>query len=221
MRLPAKSATYEERARYGRYVARRLRRAKLTQMTQDVTKASLDLRAAGRAWEDTEDAIQDAIADRDAIDDSLDDAAKDARAALAGRSADADQNPPYTLIFDKGAAYYTAAPLDEEEKRYSEFKGKLADHLPPGDEVLMKTVPLIQAGLDDFPVAVKELNAARTAQALAATKLAAATDSWTKLMEKTYGALVGLVGKVKAERFFPRVRTKAKKDDEGGGDPKK
>jgi hypothetical protein len=44
---------------------------------------------------------------------------------------------------------------------------------------------------------------------MAATKLAKATDAWTKQMEKTYGALVVELGRAAAERFFPRVARKA------------
>ena len=37
-------------------------------------------------------------------------------------------------------------------------------------------------------------------------------------MEKTYGALVAEVGKVKAEHFFPRVRGKKGAVAEAGGE---
>ena len=62
--------------------------------------------------------------------------------------------------------------------------------------------------------AVKEVDAARTADALAATRLASATDAWTSLMEKTFGALVVEVGRAQAEKFFPRGR----KGSGGGAD---
>lgn len=39
-------------------------------------------------------------------------------------------------------------------------------------------------------------------------------------MEKVYGALVNEVGRVKAERFFPRVRGKKNEAPEGAGDEK-
>src|SRR5262245_12408938 len=118
MQLPASTSSYQTRVRYGRYVARRLRRGKHTRLADEAITATSALREAGRAWDDTEDAAQDALADRDAADDDLDVAAQEARNSLAGRSLDAVKQEPYTNIFPQGIGYYTAAPLDEEVKRY-------------------------------------------------------------------------------------------------------
>lgn len=213
MQLPAATSSYRTRVRYGRYVARRLRRAKLGQLADDATAVTNGLREAGRAWDDTEDAVQDALADRDAADDDLDVAAQEARNALAGRGLKAVQEAPYTDIFPKGISYYTAAPLDEEVKRYSELAKRLTEHLPANDEVREKTTKAVETGLKDFEIGSKALEAARTADSLASTKLAKATDAWTKQMEKTYGALVAEVGKTAAERFFPRVTRKVGKGE--------
>lgn len=206
MRLPSESSHYSLAVDYGRYVGRRLRRAKLLALGADVEKVNAAVLAAGRAWEDLAGPIQDAIADRDAIDDELDDAAIEARANLAGRSASAVREPPYTLIFSQGIAYYTAAPLDEETKRYGELRDRLDANLPAGDEVRVKTVAVIEPNLGAFDQSVKALNQARTAQAIARTTLDAGREGWNKQMEKVYGALVADLGKARADRFFPRVR---------------
>lgn len=226
MRLPSKSAPYRQRVRFGRYVSRRLRRAKLTQLAEDLAAVTAKLREEGRVEEDSDDATQDALADRDGADDDLDDAAKEARANLAGRSADAVKQEPYLHIFPKGLSYYTAAPLDEEEKRYGELKKRLVEHLAADDEVRKKTVKAIDAGLKDFVKASAEVDSARTAESLATTRLAKATDLWTRQVEKTYGALVSEVGRARAEHFFPRTRSKgaisadpAKLDDREPGKP--
>ncbi len=208
MRLPAPSSSYRQRVRFGRYVASRLRRAKLAQLAADVAAITAKLKEEGRAEEDTEDATQDALADRDGIDDDLDYAAQEARANLAGRSADAVKRDPYIHIFPNGLAYYTAAPLDEEEKRYGELKHRLVEHLPADDDVRKKTVKAIDVGLKDFAKATAQVDSARTAESLAATRLTKATDAWTRQMEKTYGALVAELGRARAEKFFPRTRTK-------------
>lgn len=208
MRLPASSSSYRQRVRFGRYVASRLRRAKLTQIAADVVSITQKLREEGRAQEDAEDATQDALADRDGADDDLDSAAQEARANLAGRSADAVKREPYTHIFPSGLAYYTAAPLDEEEKRYGELKKRLVEHLPADDEVRKRTLKAIDAGLKDFTRGSTEVDAARTAESLAATRLAKATDAWTRTIERAYGALVAEMGRAAAEQFFPRARSK-------------
>jgi hypothetical protein len=218
MRLPYTNATYSARVRYGSYVARRLRRAKLSTMATDVEKVTANVLLAGRAVEDADKPIQDAMADRDAADDDLDEAAQEARAKLAGRSADAARSAPYTLIFTNGIGYYIAAPLDEEVQRYGELKQRLAAHLPAGDKVRVKAVAAIDAGLGAFTAATAALGEARTAQALASTALASATEAWEKQMEKVYGALVSEVGKVRAERFFPQPKAAAKKGKVGAED---
>lgn len=208
MRLPPANASYHQRTRFGRYVARRLRRAKLHQLAEDALTVTSALREMGRAWDDADDAIQDALADRDAADDDLDITAQNARHALAGRAVDAVKQAPYTDVFPSGIGYYMSAPLDQEVKRYSELKQRLTEHLPAADEVRKKAVKAVEAGIAGFEKAVKDLDAARTAEALAATRLAKATDAWVKQMEKTYGALVAEVGRAAAARFFPRTTRK-------------
>lgn len=212
MRLPPPSAHYSQCVRYGRYLARRLRRAKLATLAADVEKVTVAVRATGRALEDADDPIQDAIADRDASDDDLDGAAQAARAKLAGRSADADRKPPFTLIFHEGLAYYTAAPLDEEVARYGELKVRLEEHLPANDKVRTTTVAAIDTGLGAFSTAAAALTKARTGESLASTRLTSARESWEKQVEKTYGALVLEMGRAAAERFFPQIRGKKTKE---------
>ena len=208
MRLPAPSAHFAQRVRYGNYVARRLRRARLLTLAADIEKATALLLVTGRALEDADKPIQDALADRDAYDDDLDEAAQASRLKLAGRSTDAVKTAPYTLIYPDGVGYYTAAPLDEEVKRYGELKLRHEEHLPANDKVRSQTVTAIDAGLDGFRGAVDTLTHARTAESLASTRLTAATEAWEKQLEKSYGAIVGEVGRARAERFFPRIAGK-------------
>jgi hypothetical protein len=218
MRLPPASAHFSQRVRYGRYVVRRLRRARLGTLATDAEKVTTALLTLGRALEDADAPIQDALADRDASDDDLDEAAQTARLKLSARSADAVKTAPYTLIFPEGIGYYTAAPLDEEVKRYGELKQRLVENLPASDKVRAAAVTTIDAGLDGFSTAVKALDKARTDEALASTRLAAATEAWEKQMEKTYGALVAEQGKEKAERFFPKLKGKKTSAPEGGAE---
>lgn len=222
MKLPGATSHFSVRVRYSNYVARRVRRARLTTLAADLEKHTLALTTLGRALEDADKPIQDALADRDASDDNLDEGAQSFRANLAGRSADAARTPPYTLIFHEGVSYYTAAPLDEEVARYGELKQRVQEHLPAADKAGVKLVSVINAGLPEFSAATAALSRARTAESLASTRLNAATEAWTKQMEKTYGALVQEVGKAKAEQFFPRARGKkadAGQAAPGGGTP--
>lgn len=219
MRLPSPDSHFSAFVRTGNYVARRLRRAKLVTLADDVAQSTLAVRDAGRAKEDADKPVQDALADRDASDDDLDDTAQETRAALAGRSATAAKEAPYTLVFPDGSGYYTAAPLDQEVKRYGELKERLTKYLPAADPVLTVASPAIDTGLDGFKLATAALAQSRTAEALASTDLTAAIDAWSTHMEKTYGALVAEVGKAKAERFFPQVKGKKTKKGKKGDTP--
>lgn len=218
MRLPAPSAHFSQRVRYGNYAARRLRRARMLTLAVDIEKTTALILLTGRALEDADKPIQDALADRDAYDDDLDEAAQSSRLKLAARAIDAAKTAPYTLIYPDGVGYYTAAPLDEEIQRYGELKHRLEEHLPAADKVRSKTVAAIDAGLDGFRGAVDALTKARTAESLASTRLTAATEAWEKQLEKSYGAIVSEVGRARAERFFPRIKGKKTEAPGAGGD---
>lgn len=208
MRLPAASAHVSQRTRFGAYVARRLRRARLVSLAADVETATGRLLTLARTVEDADTPIQNALADRDAYDDDLDEAAQTARLKLAARSADAAKTAPYTQIFPQGIGYYTAAPLDEEVKRYGELKSRLEENLPATDKLRARTVAAIDAGLASWKTSAEALDAARTAESMASTRLHAATEAWEKQLEKTYGVVVSEVGRARADRFFPQVRGK-------------
>ena len=216
MRLPPDNSEFMAFVRYGRYVMRRLRRAGLTSLSQDAEKATLDVKAAGRLWEDADEPIQDALADRDAADDELDVGAQTLRAALASRALGADKRPPYTHIFHQGISFYTAAPLDQEEARYGELRLRVQEHLPEGDAARQEVLATIESGLKTFRQSVEELRSSEAKEAMAGTRARSTIAAFSRQMEKTFGALVVDLGKVEAERFFPKVR--GGKSSSGGGD---
>jgi len=207
MRLPDSDASYAERVRYGRYVGRRLRRAKRNTLAADVEAATALVLQRGREWEDAAGPVQDARADRDAADDDLDDVAKESRAKLAGRSVDSARNAPYSQIFPEGIDYYTAAPLDQEVARYGQLVTRLNEFLAVGDEVRVTAIPALNMGIAAFRSATEAVEQALTAESLASTRLQNAEDAWNVLMTKAYGALIADVGKPAAERYFPKVRS--------------
>jgi hypothetical protein len=215
MRLPLPSAQYSQRVRYGRYVARRLRRAKRLALATDIEAATLEILKRGREVEDADGPVQEAMADRDAADDDLDTAAQRARNQLAGRGVEAMTTAPYTLIFPQGIGYYTAAPLDEETERYDELRKRLEELLSVDDPVRKDAIPAIHAGIHAFTAAVDALSRARNDEALASTRLGAAEDAWGRLMTKVYGLLISELGRPAAERFFPKAKSGKKKPDDG------
>jgi hypothetical protein len=215
MRLPDPDAPFADRVHYGRYVGRRLRRAKRVVLAADVEAGTNTVLQRGRVWEDAAGPIQDARADRDGADDDLDDVAKESRANLAGRSVDAPRTAPYTQIFPDGIDYYTAAPLDQEVARYGQLITRMSEFLDFNDDVRKTAVPALTTGIAAFKSAVEALDQALTAQSLASTHLENAEEAWNVLMMKVYGALVADEGKKGAERYFPKIRSGKKNTKTG------
>jgi len=213
MQLPGEGSSYRRLVIFGLYLLKRLIRAKLPAMADDVAKATAHVKATGRVVEDHEEPVQGALAERDSVDDGLDDTAQNARSALAGRSADANTKEPYTLIFGVGILYYTAAaaPLDQEAKRYGELELLVEKHLPETDEVRDKVVDGVTTGLKEFDDAMKDLAKVEGALTGVDTDLTKAEEAWSRLAEKTYGELVALFGRAKAERFFPKRRKRKRR----------
>lgn len=214
MQLPSESSAYTHRVAFGLYLATRLERARLHDLEKSVTQVTEAVKAAGRAWEDADGPLQKALAIRHAVDqDDLDPIAQKARQDLAGRSLSAMREAPYTVIFHSGIEYYTAAPLDEEVKRYNELIDRLEENLPETDPVRVAAVPELKKGIAAFKEAVEKVEAAQSASGRAKTRLDSAEEAWEDLMEKTYGALVSLYGRAKAERFFPKAARGSRKGE--------
>ncbi|MDP3273557.1 MAG: hypothetical protein Q8Q09_00075 [Deltaproteobacteria bacterium] len=208
MQLPRENSGVLARVRFGRYVVRRLKQAKLDTLAKDAERVTTALKAAGRAHEDALEPGQDALADRDAADEALDTVAQNARANLAGRSKNAAREEPYVLIFPEGISEYIAAPVDEEEARYRKLIARVQKHLPAKDPVRVGVVPAIEAGLKQYAAALKDLHRAEESADTAAVALRRASTAWTRQLERIYGALIAEVGKSAAEAFFPRTRTR-------------
>jgi hypothetical protein len=212
VQLPKENQHYSVRVRYGVYVARRLRRAKLSPLSEAVASATSEVRAKGRARDDAEDAVQEALADRDAADISLDTIASTARVTLAGRGLKAVKESPYVHIYPDGVAYYTAAPLAQQANRYRELAERLQKYLP-ADDVCLEHVPAVLAGISDFQASMDALHEARRAKSMLATDLEATEDAWRHLLERTYGALIEQFGKgALVESFFPQVKRASSRD---------
>ncbi len=210
MQLPAASLHYSQVVSFGNYVVRRLRRAKFSSLANDAELATQAVKSMGRAWEDAAEPIQYALADRDAVDDDLDDGAKHLRNGLAGRSLQAISQPPYSLIFHSGVAYFTAARVDDEIPRYTELQQLVTSHLPLADALRQPALDTLNQGINDYALASGALTQARIQESMAKVALDSAREGWERLMEKIYGALVSELGRKQAERFFPRQKSKAK-----------
>ena len=204
MRLPQGSASYEARVHFGRYVARRLKRARLGTLASSVESATAGVLAKGRAWEDAQGPLQDCLADRDAADGDLDTVARELRLGLASRNLQAIREAPYTSIFSNGIEYYTAAPFAENRKRYGELSDRVTAHLPEGDELRATSLTALAQGIPAFAAAEQALDQARTDVRIAATALDVVEEEWTAVVEKVYGELVSQVGRKAADSFFPR-----------------
>lgn len=216
MRLPAESATNAARSSFSRYLARRLRRAKLLDEEALVKQSAVALHAAAVAEEEAEGLVQDALADRDADDDTLDDVAKRHRQTIEGRATNANKERPYSDIYPDGIAFYTAAPLTEQASRYTLLVRRYDEHLPDGDPVRAEG-GLITAALTRWSASSAGLNQAQLDVAIARGRTARAVEDWEATLNRLYFRLAERLGKTQAERFFPRARRRAAGKDVGDG----
>lgn len=215
MQLPKENSHYSNVTRATRYVSRRLRRAGKAALAKDTLAAGVAVREKGRAWEDTEDAVQDALADRDGSDDDLDIIARGTRTTLVGRSLTAVNEEPFILIFHQGLGYYTAATLEDEESRYNELSERIVAHLPASDSVRKTAPAAIKKGIAAFKAAEADLDKAERARGIARTDLERATRNALRQLEKVYGAIMAEDGKAAAESYFPKAsRASAKGKEE-------
>lgn len=204
MQLPKQNRNYQPQVDYGRYVAARLRQGKKEDLALGVEQASLSVKEKGRAWQDASEVVSGKLAGRDAADDALDALAQEFRLKLASRSVGADKQAPYTTIFPKGAAYYTAAPLGENPARYNELLTRAGSALPTDDAALALIKDALPGLIAGFQQAVADLESARTLAGVARTALESSVDNWLIQMEKTYGVLAADHTRKGADRFFPR-----------------
>lgn len=211
MRTPDRDASMRARYRYGRYTYKTLTVAGYRDMAELVQEANAKLIQLERAVEDLDNPCQDAMAARDLADHMLDDLAREARLALAGRGVEASKQAPYTQVFPKGLEEYVEADLDEQENGYRLLVQRIDASLPPDDSVRLEIAPAIRVQLGLWKTAAEELGIAETDLTFARTKREEAIEAWEKLMVTTYGQLLGMVGKSKAERFFQKIRPKKAK----------
>ena len=216
MQLPKESGSYVPLVRVAVYTSRRLRRSKHDALAADLIVGLTQVRRLGRAWEDSADTVQGSLADRDAADDGLDDVGQETRLGVASTGVAAVREAPYTQIFPHGVGYYTSAPLDQEVTRYTELKQRLEAHLSATNPIRLDAIPRIESGIAEFTAATTEVASAERDQAIARTELVHAARSLRRQLEKTYGLLVSEVGKAKAERYFPKVKSK-KAEETGEG----
>jgi hypothetical protein len=204
MRLPKQGSSYRNHVDFGRYVAARLHQAKREDLAADVERMSQTVKEKGRDWEDASEFISSCTARRDSADEALDSLAKTFRLKLASRSVGADKVAPYTSVFPKGVAYYTASPLPENQARYRELLSRATSELPANDDALTTLQQALPELVDTFTKAVTELDTARTKASLARTALDVSIDNWVVQIEKTYGALAAELTRSGADRFFPK-----------------
>jgi hypothetical protein len=180
-------------------------------LAKAVADATTDLKQKGRAWEDAQEVVSERLAARDAADDDLDLEARTLRQRLASRSLNAVNEAPYNSVFPQGIEYYTAAPHGENEKRYKELLERLQQALSASDEVRVEAERNLPGQVESWVKAVRELDLAQTQAGIARTALEVASEQWSLLLEKTYGALVQEHKRSTAERFFPRAGGRASK----------
>lgn len=205
MKRYSSTSHYSQRVRDGVYIARRARQAGLDAQAAEILKETEAVREAGRVVENAETPVQEASAMRDASDDALDATVRTVHANLAGRSARAKYERPFTSIFAKGLEYFVDAPLNLIEPRTKEFQQLLVDNLTESDPVRCEFPSRIDTHLTAFIENSQLLSQARADKAAATARLDTAEDAFDRRMERFHGFLIEKYGKKQARAFFPRA----------------
>ena len=206
MQLPTETSSPRVRVRFGRYVQAKLQRAKHDDLALAMREATDRMKVAARLVEDREEVDTLARAQRDGIDDVTDAHVQDARNQLAGRSVAAAREAPLTAIFAEGVEFYTASSLENWDQRMGLFAARIEKNLDPTDPLKATVLSLIAKDREAFKAVREAIAAERTKTTLASDDLASATEAWERQAEKTFGALIQIYGRRRAERFFPRLR---------------
>lgn len=214
MQLPREGSTYGSVCQFARYVTYRLALAGRDAAAKELTKATRAALEAGRAWEDADEPYQLALARRDAALDALALAAKTARAALAGRGANAAREEPYTLVFSDGMDAYTLGPVATAKARYGRLRVFLERNLEPKDPARVAAVKGLRDGLARLAEGLEAVVAAERGFSEGRAELDGRLRALRRALEKTYGSLVADVGRAEADRCFPRLK-RGKREPKG------
>ena len=206
MTFPPKDASALIRAVFADYFSRRLARSGFDDLAGPVDAATTAMLAAAREVDDLERPLGRTIADRDEVAEAMDDSAQLSRMRLAARSVGATRRIPYLLVFPKGVAYYLDATLTERKVRYDQLVDRLVSSLPDTDPVRIETVAALGSQLAAWVVAEEGVGDARNVVELARTRREVATAAWKEAIDRSYGHLVTRVGRIAAERYFPKAR---------------
>jgi hypothetical protein len=198
----------EARYDWTRYVIRGLHRAGQPDLEVLARTAADELLAASRVVQDRNAAVEDARADRDYDDGILDDLARGVRLKMAAVKPGADKEAPYTRVFPKGIDEFVQAKLGEQVATYERLVGRLTDNLPPTDPLVVVDAPQITSQLAVWSAAADAVDDADRALDAAKGALDAASERWAQTMLGVYGALLGRIGKAKAERLFPKAKSR-------------
>lgn len=217
MRMPARTASIVVRLGFGRYLGRRLRRARLADEELEVKRAGLALSEAAAALNEAELVVSDALADRDAADDDLDDLCKRHRQTIEGRVVNAIKLKPYTDLYPDGVAWYVKAPLNEQVSRYELLARRYEGFLPEGDPVRAEA-PRVRELIAQWSASRAEVDRAELDVAMARAKVQQATATWEETVTRLYFRLAEKLGKAGAERLFPRPARARRPGDVEVGD---
>ena len=215
MELPPVSAKYDQKMRFGAYVAARLRLHKLEELAARVEKRTNRLRDVNHRLDDAAARVHAAMAMRDHWVEGLTKMIHVLRATLDGAPVLRAAN---LRIFKKGVEHFLNVPLGELEARHLELIGLVEEHLGTQEKLQRKTLKSLRTRLDGFKEATRQMSEARAALFEARGKREKSTKSWQKAMREVYEALSEAVGEEEAEKVYPQVVRMANLDgDDRGG----
>jgi len=211
MQLPSKDASPAEKRRFARFVSRRAKRAKFDALAKTIDAHVKSLRVLELAADEAQDPVQDAYADVEADFDDLRALVSDANIKHRAEKVGIDKTPLFKTVWAEGTGAVIKADVDDRTKEARALADRFDEHLPAKHLLRKSHGPKLRKVADTCDASAKVLGKARAKAKGVADKRDLAETALLATLEKTYGALIEKVGKVAAERFFPRRQPAKKK----------
>lgn len=215
MELPPLASHYEQKLRFGAYVAGRARLHKQSDLADRVSKACQRLRKANHGLDDITGDVQQAMAQRDFWMESYESKARDFYTMVKHSK---DLHTVTKSIFQGKHAYYIEAPLDQIEQRGQALIDRIERFVPRRFEDLKKkTVKILRRRIDGVLRAHAAVAEARQALQEARSKRSKATKYWQRILTESYASLSEALGVEIADKIYPDLNRVQDDDDDRAG----
>jgi hypothetical protein len=202
--LSSSQGTFETLTTYS--TARMKADAETRALAPPLAAAWGNLKAAGDSHQAMENAMVAAMAMRDRVDLQVDDFVRALFRAAQGVYGAKGQR--IKALYPDGLNALIKGPIPDQPGKMrvqaTRLDADANETLAAGGEQMREKAAELQEAVDTFNLAVEQV-------AVAWGQVLRARSEWIRIYEKTYGELVALVGKNKADAYFKKISKRKKK----------